>query len=100
LLQGVKAESLPDIVKRLPEMGSRIRDPKGMLLTPEQRTQRAGQVFAMALGLALLENEWKLEAQPGSFYLYRGSERMDVAAVMEDLIVGKLSRDAWIARCN
>src|SRR6266404_2511210 len=100
LLQGVKAESLPDIVIRLPEMGSRIRDPKGMLLTPEQRTQRAGQIFAMALGLALLENDWKLEAQPGSFYLYRGSERMDVAAVMEDLIVGKLSRDAWIARCN
>jgi hypothetical protein len=29
-----------------------------------------------------------------------GSERMNVASVMEDLVTGKLSRDAWIAQCN
>lgn len=100
LMQGIAAESLPDVVNRLSEMGSKIRDPKGMLLTREQRTQRAGHLLAMALGLALLEKGWQLEAQPGSFYLHRGAERMNVFAVMEDLIAGELSREAWTARCN
>jgi len=100
LMQGITAESLPDVINKLPELGSKIRDPKGMLLTPQQRAERAGQLFAMALGLALLDAGWQLEAQPGSFYIYRGDERMDVAAVMDGLIVGKLTRKAWITRCS
>jgi hypothetical protein len=41
-----------------------------MLLSPQQRTERAGLLLAMAMGLALLKNGWELEAQPGSFYLH------------------------------
>jgi Zn-dependent protease with chaperone function len=100
LFQGVHAESLPEVTKKFPEMASRIHDPKGRLLTPHERTQRVGHLFAMALGLALLEKGWKLEAQPGSFHLYRGAEKMDVVSVMDDLVTGKMSRDNWIALCN
>src|SRR5882672_6317888 len=59
-LKGIAAESIPDQIPKLPEIGSRIRDPKGMLLAPDQRTQRAGQLFAAALALALVESRWEL----------------------------------------
>ena len=98
--QGVTAESLPEIAKKFPEMAASIRDPKGRLFTREQRTQRVGHLFAMALGLSLLERGWKLEAQPGSFYLYRGAEKMDVVSAIDDLVAGNMSRDDWIALCN
>src|SRR5580704_1162016 len=72
MMNGMRVGSLPEVVKNLPQMGSKIRDPRGMLLTPQQRTQRAGQLLGMALGLALLEKGWDLEAQPGSFFLGKG----------------------------
>jgi heat shock protein HtpX len=71
VLKGVTAESIPDLIPTFPEIGSRIPDPKGMLLTPDQRTQRAGQLFATALVLALIENRWELYVQPGIFRLRR-----------------------------
>jgi len=55
LLQGITAEAVPDFTQKLPEIGSRMRDPRGTLLTHEQRTQRAGHLVASALALALLE---------------------------------------------
>jgi heat shock protein HtpX len=50
-LQGVTAESLPELIPKLADIGRQIRDPKRMLLTPEQRTQRAGRLLASALAL-------------------------------------------------
>jgi heat shock protein HtpX len=100
MMNGITAGSLPEVVKTLPQMGSKIRDPRGMLLTPQQRTQRARQLFGMALGLALLEKGWELEAQPGSFYLGRGADRIDVSALMEELAEGKISPEEWRKMCG
>ncbi|PYU80351.1 MAG: hypothetical protein DMG50_20525 [Acidobacteria bacterium] len=100
-LQGVTAEALPEVIPRLSEIGRQIRDPQGMLLTPKQRTERAGRLLASALALTLLEKKvGQLETQPGQFYFHRGNEKINVFALMDELIAGKLSGDAWVWRCN
>ena len=99
-LQGVTAEALPEVIPRLSEIGRQIRDPQGMLLTPKQRTERAGRILASALALTLLEKGWRLETQPGQFYFHRGNEKINVFALRDELIAGKLSGDAWVWRCS
>ncbi|MGC2230462.1 MAG: M48 family metallopeptidase, partial [Candidatus Acidiferrum sp.] len=100
LMVGFRAGSLPEVLKELPQLGSKIRDPRGMLLSREQRTQRAGHLLGMALGLALLEKGWELEAQPGNFYFHHNSERINVHAWMEELIGGRTSAETWTNRCK
>lgn len=99
-LEGVTAESLPEVIPKLPDIGRQIRDPKGMLLTPEQRTQRAGRLLVSALALTLLDKGWQLETQPGQFHFYRDGEKLNAFGLVDDLIAGKLSRDAWAGRCD
>ena len=99
LLQGIKAESVPDLIQRLPEIGSRISDPKGVLLAPQQRAQRARHLVASALALALLDKGWRLETKPGQFYFYRGTEKANVFTLIEELCTGKVGRDTWVANC-
>jgi len=99
-LQGVTAESLPDQIPKLRQIGSGIRDPKGMLLDPQQRTQRAAHLFAAGLALALLDHGWTLHSGPGEFHLQRGTEQMNPFLVLEQMMSGKLSAPDWMARCN
>jgi Zn-dependent protease with chaperone function len=99
-LEGVTAESLPDQIPKLRQIGSGIRDPKGMLLDPQQRTQRAGFLFGAGLGLALLDHGWTLYSGPGVFHLQRGDEQLNPFFVVEQLMSGKLTRQDWIAQCN
>ena len=96
--QGLTVDTLPDMLPRLQEVGATMRDPKGMLLTPAQRTQRAGQVLAVGLALALLENRWELHAQPGVFHFQKGSEQLNPFVMVPQLIDGKLTREAWASR--
>lgn len=99
-LEGVTAESLPDQIPKLRQIGSGIRDPKGMLLDPQQRTHRAGQLFAAGLALALVDHGWTLHTGPGVFHLQRGSEQLNPFLVVEQLMAGKLTPQDWIAQCN
>jgi hypothetical protein len=100
VLEGVTAESIPNQIPKFPEIGSRIPDPKGMLLTPNQRTQRAGQLFAGALVLALIKNRWELNAQPGAFQLRRGTDELNPFVAVAELMAGKRSRDDWVRQCK
>jgi hypothetical protein len=52
-------------------MGAHIRDPEGMLLTPEQRAERAADLLGMASALALLESGWELHGEPGQLSFKR-----------------------------
>jgi hypothetical protein len=99
-LQGVTAECLPDQIPKLRQIGSGIRDPKGVLLDPKQRTQRAAYLFGAALALALVDHGWALRSSPGVFYLQRDDERLNPVLVVEQLMSGKLTPQDWIARCN
>lgn len=100
LLAGVTAGSLSEKVRDLPEMGSHIRDPKGMLLTREQRTQRAADLLGSGLCLALIDSGWELHAQPGQFYLQSGAEQLQPFRVIRDLRAGKLTHEAWLERAE
>jgi heat shock protein HtpX len=99
-LKGVTAEALPDHVSRFPEIGSRIRDPKGMLFSPAQRTARAGKLFAAALGLRMVDAGWTLEVQPAVLQIRRGESGLNPFDAINQLMTGKMSREAWIATCK
>ena len=77
-----------------------MRDPKGMLLTRDQRTVRAGALLSTALALALLDRGWKLDARPGRSYLERDGDCVKTGEVVEQMRSGKLSGEAWRARCT
>ena len=57
-------------------MGSRVGDPKGMLLTHEQRAQRATGLLGAGFSLALLASGWQLHAYPGEYYFQAGYQRL------------------------
>lgn len=99
-LNGVTVESVPDQLPKLREIGSRIRDPKGMLLSPEQRTSRAGLLFAAAIALRMIQTGWDLQVQPGIFHIRRGDREFNPFDAINQLMTKKLSSDAWIARCR
>lgn len=99
-LRGVTPESFLDQVPKLREIGSRIRDPKGMLLSPDQRTVRAAGLFAAALALAMIRSGWELQVGPGMFRMSRGSHEFNPFLAVNQLMTNKLSREAWIARCQ
>jgi hypothetical protein len=99
-LMGVTAESLPEQVPKLRQIGAGIRDPKGMLLDPQQRTNRAAYLFGAGLGLAMIDQGWTLHSGPGVFHLQRGDEELNPFTVMEQLMSGKLTTQDWIARCK
>ena len=100
LVEGVTAGSLPEVVKRLPQIVLTLYDPSGLLLTVQERVQRAGRTLGMALGLALLEMGWELEAQPGSFFLSKGADRINTSTLMEELIGGRISAEGWAEMCK
>lgn len=99
-LRGVTAESLPDQIPRLREIGSRIRDPKGMLLSPDQRTARAAGLFAAALALAMTRSGWELQVGPGIFRMSSGNHELNPFLIVNQLMSKKLSPETWTARCQ
>jgi len=98
LLKGFTVGSLPEAAKDLKRMGSRIRDPKGMLLTPEQRAQRAANLLGMGFALALLETGWELHAEPAQFRLQRGADQLNPFEAVQQLAEGTLTGEAWLER--
>ena len=86
--------------KELYNLAARIPDPKGMLLTWEQRSQRAVELTGVALGLVLIDHGWTLVAQPGVFCLKRDAEEINCFTLAADVIAGKITREAWIERCQ
>lgn len=100
LLGDVTADSLPDVVSRLPEIGARMPDPKGMLLTREQRTMRAAEMFGIALALAIVDAGWPLHMQPGEHYVKAGDEKVSAQELMQRLLAKEIMREEWIERCR
>jgi heat shock protein HtpX len=100
LLQGITAWNLPESAGKVPEIASQIRDPKGMLLTREQRIERARSLLSTAFGLALVNNGWKVHSSPGEFHLDRGDEQINPHRLMLEISDGVISREAWEMKCK
>jgi hypothetical protein len=100
LLADVLAGSLPEAVRRLPKLGTQIADLKGALLAPEQRTERAASLLAMALGLALSRAGWEICATPGQLYLERENRRLNPFEIISELRSGALTLENWTKECG
>ena len=98
-LAGMTADSLPQVIPNLQRIGNGMRDPKGMLLGPEQRRDRAGSLIAIGFALGLLERGWKLNHSPGIFSLSYNGLTLDPFLVMEQFVKGKISEQDWKMQC-
>lgn len=103
LLTGMTIGNLPESIGKVPEIAPRIRDPKGMLLTPGQRIERARSLLSTALDLALIRSGWILQAGPGDVHLMREGEQegeqMSPYKLLTQLSDGRITKDAWTSRC-
>jgi heat shock protein HtpX len=94
------AESLPALTAKFPQIGDSMPNPPGLLLDPQQRTQRAGHLFAVGLSLALIDLGWRLVTEPGVSCLRLQKQELNPFLSIEQLRAGKLSADEWTARCR
>lgn len=99
-LDGVTAESLPMQVAKFPKIGDRMPNPPGLLLDPQQRTKRAGHLFAVGLSLALIDHGWQLVSEPGISSLRFQNFELNPFQIIEQLDNGKLSMNEWFLRCR
>jgi Zn-dependent protease with chaperone function len=100
LLAGITIGMLPDAIRRLPEIGSKIPGipgPKGMMPTPEMR---ARNLLDWSLALKLVGIGWQLEAQPGHISFQRRSDQFDPYRDLGKLISGKMSAEDWRSECH
>jgi heat shock protein HtpX len=95
LISGLTVASLPEVLKRIPEFAPKMRDPPGMLLTREQRVQRASNLAWMAFALALVSDGWEVQSEPGQFCLKRGDQRVNPIESFGQLQSGKKDANAW-----
>ena len=100
LLQDIKAENLLDALGRVPQIAPKIRDPKGTLLRPDQRIERARSLLATALGLLLVRKGWQLHSCPGEYYLSRGDEKVNPNRLLQELSDGSISKEAWATKAK
>jgi Zn-dependent protease with chaperone function len=100
LLQGITAENLPEALGRIPHIAPHIRDPKGMLLRPEQRVERARLLLSAAFGLALVDHGWTVHSRPGNFHLDHGANQLHPHKLVLQLSDGAISKEAWATRCK
>jgi Zn-dependent protease with chaperone function len=95
MLAKYRAIDLPEALGNLSSIAGQIRDPKGRLLTREQRTDRAAALLWMALALVLLDHGWQLHALPGDFYLARHDQKLNPAHVVREMRKGDLSAEGY-----
>ncbi len=100
LLKGLKVGDLFDSLGRIPQIAPQIRDPEGMLLTPEQRIERARSLLSVALGLCLVNHGWKLYTNPGELYLVSGNEQLNPLGMLLQLSDGDISKERWMEKCR
>jgi hypothetical protein len=98
LLKGLTVGLLPEAVKSLSEIGSRIRDPKGMLLSREQQRDRAAGLLGTAFALALVEADWELQAGPGELHLNRRADELNPFETIQQLVSGTLGAESRLER--
>lgn len=91
---------LPELVADLKNIGPRIPDPKGMVLTREQRIERAAHLLSTALAIALCDKGWHFHSSPGQYYFEFEGQRIIPAEVVAQIRSGDVTKGEWIERCR
>jgi heat shock protein HtpX len=97
---GMTVGNLPRSLAKVPDIAAHMRDPKGMLLTPQQRVPRARGLVATAFALALINNGWKLHSRPGEFYLEKNGEQLQPFQLTIQLSDGAIQHEGWTEMCS
>ncbi len=95
-----KVGALPDLLRDLVPIAAKLKDPPGLLLTRDQRIERAAGVIRSAFTLALLDHGWTLHAQPGYFFIEKNDLRLEPAILLAKLRSGEFTREAWSVYCE
>jgi Zn-dependent protease with chaperone function len=100
LLADYTVERLPEAVAKLDEIARRMRDPQGMLLTRQQRVERAAQLLWRALAVTLWDDGWQLHAEPGEFHVERQEYRIAPSVIVAEMRSGAITAIEWSQRCK
>ena len=95
ILRGVNVEGVPEAIGNLKTMAAGVNNPKGMLLSPEQRAERAAYLLGAALALTMIERGWELHFAPAELYLRRGEEKVNPFRGIAKLRAGEIAREKW-----
>jgi heat shock protein HtpX len=100
VLHTVSAANLPDVVGRLGQIATQLKDQGGTLRNPQQRAARVCFLLGAALGLALIENEWSVKYQPGELVLEHGELHVNPFLLVKQLASGLWSAAEWGRQCR
>jgi hypothetical protein len=92
--------ALPQKLRALPEIATRIPNVPGNLPTREQKLAQVTESLGLVLTLALVDQGWRLHFQPGQLYLERGSEKLEPGQVIVELSLGKMTAESWEEYCR
>ncbi|HVE42615.1 MAG TPA: M48 family metallopeptidase [Planctomycetota bacterium] len=94
-LKGIAPESFPELA--LTELGSRIEKST----TDAVARSIAAQALGATLLVSLRDLGWTIDCEPGDRpAVIRENERVEPLHIFLDLAEGKLTRDAWRAKCK
>ena len=99
-LCGLTVEAVPDVLKDLPRMCAKMKDPPGTLLDRDQRAAYATHILSVGCAIALLDSSWTVREQPGLIYFERDQEQLRIFALVQELRSGSLTPESWKARCR
>lgn len=95
LFEGLRIEAVPCALRDLREISRKFQDPKGTLLSPEQRIEYVVQLLPIAVGLTLLDHGWQLEANPGLLYFRKDEQKLNVFEILRQLRSGSFPGQQW-----
>ncbi len=96
LLTPYRVADMPAAIANLGAFASTSRDPQGLLLTREQRSERALSLLWAAFQVALVDAGWEMHTEPGDFYLSRGSDRIAPSALVRSLKSGSTRPEDYL----
>jgi heat shock protein HtpX len=95
LFEGLRVEAVPSAVRDLKTISQNFREPKGRLLSQEQKIEHVAHLLPVAVSLTLLDHGWQLEAKPGLLYLHKDEQKLNVFEIIGQLRRGSFSREQW-----
>jgi heat shock protein HtpX len=97
-LADLKVEDVVRLAQDPRDVVAQMPDPKGMLLTHQQRTENARGLLWTALTVALLNYGWQLRPDPTGNLLQLGEHILNPNQLARDVQSGKLTPRDWAAR--